>query len=61
MQKISGDVVRLLKTAEPTKPNLTHIERQALLGLRRDENLLVLKSDKGNVAVILQGLPSKND
>lgn len=53
-KELWGEVLRTLKTAEPASSNLSHTERCALLAIKKDETSVVLKSDKGNTAVILE-------
>lgn len=52
-KEVRSKVVRLLRTAEPIKPNLTREERAALNKLKNDENLVALKGDKDNTVVVM--------
>lgn len=52
-EEVSGEVVHLLKSVEPLKPNLCKAEKGALQAICQDDSVVVLKSDKGNASVIL--------
>lgn len=52
-EDMQGNVVRLLKEVEPPRSNLSSKELTVLQVIYRDDSLMVFKSDKGNVAVIL--------
>lgn len=54
-EEIRGEVVRILKTSEGVKSNLTRveIERLAFDNIRKDECLTIIKADKGNAVVIM--------
>lgn len=45
--------MKILKTVEPAKSNLTREEQLALKKIRNDESLVALKADKGNAVVIM--------
>ena len=50
---LRGEVVRLVKAANPPKPNISKAEKLALKELKSDESILVLPADKGCATVIL--------
>ncbi|XP_045454291.1 uncharacterized protein LOC123663667 [Melitaea cinxia] len=47
------DIAVTLRHAKPPRPNVTVSELAALKELRRDQNIIVLKADKGNATVVL--------
>lgn len=53
-EEVRGEVCWMLKVDRPPKPNVTRSETEALCVLHHDESFVVLKSDKGNVSVILE-------
>lgn len=52
-EDIRSDVVRLLKTIEPAKPNITWQERITLKEILNDDDMVILKADKFNASVII--------
>ena len=46
-------VSEVLKSAKPPQRNITQEEEEALKELKQDENIVVLKADKGNSTVVL--------
>ena len=53
-EQIRQDVSRVLKSAKPPKPNLTHQEQQAPKKLNKTENITILPADKGNATVVMK-------
>ena len=46
-------VCEVLKSAKPPQRNITQEEEEALKELKQDENILILKADKGNSTVVM--------
>ena len=46
-------VSEILKSAKPPQRNITHEEEEALTELKKDENIVILKTDKGNATVVM--------
>ena len=54
----TADTLRLkiggvLQNAKPPRPNLSPRQRQALMDLRKDQNIVIVPADKGRATVIL--------
>ncbi|RVE46596.1 hypothetical protein evm_008729 [Chilo suppressalis] len=47
------DVAVVLRNARPPRPNITSSESAALQDLRKNNNIIILKADKGNATVIM--------
>ena len=43
----------LLQKAQPPKPNITKVMKQALKSLKEDHTIMVLPADKGHASVVL--------
>ena len=46
-------VSEVLKSAKPPQRNITQEEEEALKELKQDENIVILKADKGNSTVVM--------
>ena len=46
-------VSEVLKSAKPSQRNITQEEEEALEELKQDENIVILKADKGNSTVVM--------
>ena len=46
-------VSEVLKSAKPPQRNITQEEEEALKELKQDENIIILKADKGNSTVVM--------
>ena len=46
-------VSETLKSAKPPQRSSTHEEEKALKELKKDENIVILKADKGNATVVM--------
>ena len=46
-------VSEILKSAKLPRRNITHEEEKALKELKKDENIVILKADKGNATVVM--------
>ena len=47
------DCALILRHAKPTKPNLSKEERTTLFELRKNQQIKIVKADKGNATVVL--------
>ena len=52
-EEVRKDYVVILKKARPPKDNLRRGEREALKNIRNNEDIVVLKADKGGATVLL--------
>ena len=52
VQIARSKVSKILKSAKPPQRNITH-EEEALKELKKDENIVILKADKGNATVVM--------
>ena len=46
-------VSEFLESAKPPQRNITQEEEEALKELKQDENIVILKADKGNSTVVM--------
>ena len=53
MQIAWSKVSKILKSAKQPQKNITHEKEKALKELKKDENIVILQADKGNVTVIM--------
>ncbi|XP_045501401.1 uncharacterized protein LOC123698697 [Colias croceus] len=52
-EAIRQDISCVLRTCKPPKPNISRSESIALKHLRKNEDIIVLRADKGNATVIM--------
>ena len=52
-EEIRSKVTTILRHASPPSSNITCNERQAIKGLKRDNNIAILPADKGKITVVL--------
>ena len=53
LEAIRQDVSNVLRRSKPPKPNLSRQERIALNNLRKNQDVIVLRADKGNATVVM--------
>nr|CAH8831623.1 unnamed protein product [Trichobilharzia regenti] len=52
-EEVRAQCALTLKNQKKTKSNLTKPEREALISLKQDKNIVIAKADKGNATVVL--------
>lgn len=52
-EEIRQEISRILRRAELKNRNTSQAERDALLALRKDKDIVILPADKGNAVVVL--------
>ena len=50
---VRSKVSEILKSAQPPQGNITHEKEEALKELKKNENIVILKADKGNAKVVM--------
>ena len=52
-EEIRSKVTTILRHASPPSSNITRNERQAIKDLKKDNNIVILPADKGEITVVL--------
>ena len=50
---LRSEVVHICRSHKPSTPNITRAEREALVNLKKDDNIIILPADKGRATVIM--------
>lgn len=53
-EEVRMEICRIFKHPKPPKNNITKEERVALRELQEDQEIVVLKTDKGNTTIIMK-------
>ena len=52
LERVKASVANLIRNAKPPRCNTTEEERDALVSLKKNEEITILQLDKGNATVI---------
>ena len=53
VQIVRSKIFETLKSAKPSQRNIAYEEEEALKEFKKDENIVILKADKGNATVVM--------
>ena len=60
LQIARSKVSEILKSAKPPLRNITHQKEEVLKELKKDDNIVILKADKGNATVVMNATDYNN-